>query len=173
MRLTCDAQRHPRDRAPREAVQTKTDNERGDCWSPEGPSSAGSASGGSLRYRVNEDKATSYHRLKRQASVVSVVMSVALLGGLIVTGWSAALRNVADAWAPAAWHAPAHRLPLRAPARVVNEAVGLPLAFYSGFVLERRFGLSNESVAGWFAIRRSRSRIGLLLGGAAAELSIS
>jgi len=40
---------------------------------------------------VNEDKASRYHRLKRQASIASVLWGVLLLGGLTATGWSAAL----------------------------------------------------------------------------------
>ena len=42
---------------------------------------------------MNEDKATRYQRLKRQASVVSLIASLLLLGGLMLTGWSAALRT--------------------------------------------------------------------------------
>jgi hypothetical protein len=44
---------------------------------------------------VNEDKASRYHRLKRQAGIVSVVWTVALFGGLLVTGWTLTLRDAA------------------------------------------------------------------------------
>ena len=44
---------------------------------------------------MNEDKASRYHRLKRQASVVSLVWTLVLLGGLLWTGASLSLRNVA------------------------------------------------------------------------------
>ena len=32
---------------------------------------------------------------------------------------------------------------------LLNEIGSLPLGFYGGFVLERRYGLSNERLGGW------------------------
>jgi hypothetical protein len=56
---------------------------------------------------VNEDKASRYHRLKRQASVVSLLWGVQLLGGLIATGRKAGFRDAAERIAgdiaPASW----------------------------------------------------------------------
>jgi STE24 endopeptidase len=123
---------------------------------------------------VNEDKATRYHRLKRQASIVSLITSVLLLGGLILTGWSAMLRDLAEAagdrLAPDALHAAATVLCYVVLLGAINEAFGLPLAFYSGFALERRYGLSNETFAGWMRDQAKSFAIGLLLGSGAAEL---
>jgi Zn-dependent protease with chaperone function len=122
---------------------------------------------------VNEDKAARYHRRKRQAAFVSVVWSAVLLGWLIVTGWSAALRDVAEraaAQAPDALQAPAAVLVFVGLLSLLNEALGLPLAFYSGFLLERRYDLSNESPRRWIVDQAKSLGIGLLLGGAAAEL---
>jgi Zn-dependent protease with chaperone function len=122
---------------------------------------------------VNEDKATRYHRLKRQASVASLLWSAILLGGLVVTGWSATLRDAADAWtssAPASLHTVAAILFFVVLLSLLHEVVGLPLAFYSGFLLERRYDLSNESFSRWIADQAKSSAIGLLLGGGAAEV---
>ena len=123
---------------------------------------------------MNEDKATRYQRLKRQASVVSLIASLLFLGGLIITGWSAALRDLAEAaagrLAPGALHAAATVLCYVVLLAIVNEAIGLPLAFYSGFALERRYGLSNETFAAWLRDQAKSFAIGLLLGGGAAEL---
>jgi Zn-dependent protease with chaperone function len=123
---------------------------------------------------VNEDKATRYHRLKRQASVASLAISVTLLGGLLLSGWSAALRDAAGAgaagFASGALHAPATVLLYVVLLAIITEAVGLPFAFYSGFALERRYGLSNETFAGWLRDQAKSFAIGLLLGCAAAEL---
>jgi STE24 endopeptidase len=123
---------------------------------------------------VNEDKATRYQRLKRRASVVSLIASLLFLGGLIVTGWSAALRDLAEAaagrLASGALHAAATVLCYVVLLAIVNEAIGLPLAFYSGFALERRYGLSNETFAAWLRDQAKSFAIGLLLGGGAAEL---
>jgi Zn-dependent protease with chaperone function len=123
---------------------------------------------------VNEDKATRYHRLKRRASIVSVIASVLLLGGLILTGVSATLRDLAESaarhLAPDALRDPATVLCYVVLLAAINEAVGLPLAFYSGFSIERRYGLSNETFAGWMRDQVKSFAIGLLLGGGAAEL---
>ncbi len=122
---------------------------------------------------MNEDKASRYHRLKRRASVAALVASVVVLAGLMVSGSSAVLRDLA-------WRASGvFPVALRASAAVflyvvvllaINEAIGLPIAFYSGLALERRYGLSNETLAGWLRDQAKSFAIGLLLGGGAAEL---
>ena len=123
---------------------------------------------------MNEDKATRYHRRKRQASVAAVVVSALLLGGLIPSGWSAAMRDAAVAAAarvaPGALQAPTIVLVYVVLLALINAAVGLPLDFYSGFALERRYGLSNETFGAWVRDQAKSFAIGLLLGGAAAEL---
>jgi Zn-dependent protease with chaperone function len=109
---------------------------------------------------MNEDKATRYNRLKRRVSVVSLIATVALLATLLATGWSLALRDAARS----------NVLAYVVLFSIVNEAVGLPLAFYGGFVLERRYGLSNETFARWLLDQAKSFGIGLALGGGAAWL---
>ncbi len=123
---------------------------------------------------MNEDKASRYHRLKRQASVVSVLWGVLLLGGLAATGWSAVLRDaaarIAGRIAPASWHAAATVLVFVVLLSILNEIAGLPLGFYSGFVLERHYELSKETLGGWFADQAKAFGIGIVLAAIAAEL---
>jgi Zn-dependent protease with chaperone function len=114
---------------------------------------------------VNEDKAAKYHRLKRRASIVSLVWSAALLGGLIVTGATHSLRNVAESFTSTA---PVLGYVLLI--SLINEAFGLPLAFYSGFLLERRYGLSNQTLAAWLIDQAKSFAVGLTLGSAAASI---
>jgi STE24 endopeptidase len=114
---------------------------------------------------VNEDKAARYHRLKRRSSVLSLVWSALLLGGLLLTGGHTWLRDVVEGVAPSA---PVLGYVLLL--SVLSEAVGLPLAFYSGFLLERRYGLSNERLTSWLADQAKAFGLGLVLGGAAASL---
>src|SRR5213076_3057842 len=102
---------------------------------------------------VNEDRAARYHRLKRQASVASLVWSVLLLAGLLGTGRSVALRDLAEAIA-ARVAAPFLVSTLSVLVYVfllsiLNEIAGVPLGFYTGFLLERRYGLSNERLGAW------------------------
>ena len=122
---------------------------------------------------MNEDKATRYHRLKRRASVVSVVSSVALLSALFATGASAALRAAAErlgAGASPALHPFLVVLIYVVFLTVLNEAVGVPLAFYSGYFLEHRYDLSKQTIGGWLADQAKSFGIGILLGAGAAEL---
>src|SRR4051812_48296912 len=91
---------------------------------------------------VNEDKASRYHRLKRQASVASLLWGVGLLVALLATGTSASLRNAAVSAAgalPAAVRPHATAVLFVALLSLINELGSIPLAFYSGYFLERRY----------------------------------
>jgi len=123
---------------------------------------------------VNEDKASRYHRLKRRASVVSLLWSVLLLGGLIATGWSSALRDTAETlasrFAPALWIPAASVLFFVVLVSCLNEIAGLPLGYYSGLFLERQYELSNETFKGWLLDQAKSFAIGVILAAGAAEL---
>lgn len=53
---------------------------------------------------------------------------------------------------------------------VLNEIGSLPLALYSGFFLERRYGLSNERFGGWLWDQAKSFAIGVLLASGAASV---
>jgi Zn-dependent protease with chaperone function len=122
---------------------------------------------------VNEDRASRYHRLKRQASVIGLLWGVLLLGGLLVTGASASLRTAAETAAGAvspSWQPAVAVLCYVALLSLLNELGSLPLAFYSGFLLERRYDLSNETLRAWLRDQAKSFGLGLLLAGATASL---
>jgi STE24 endopeptidase len=123
---------------------------------------------------VNEDRATRYNRLKRQASVLSLFWGALLLGGLLATGVSASVRDLAQALAirvaPAAWQPGALVLFYVGLLSLLNEIGSLPVAFYSGFLLEHRYELSTETVGAWIADQAKSFGIGLVLGASAAGL---
>jgi STE24 endopeptidase len=123
---------------------------------------------------VNEDKATRYNRLKRRVGILSLGSTVAILAALLWTGWSVALRSAADVIAsrlvPNRWHDGIVVLLYVAGLMAILEGGGLPFAFYSGFVLERRYGLSNERIGGWLWDQAKSLAIGLVLGGGAAGI---
>jgi STE24 endopeptidase len=100
---------------------------------------------------VNEDKATRYQRLKRQASLMALAWSVVFLGAMVVSGLSVALRRGVEAFVPAgaAWTSSLVVVLYVTALLCLHELGGLPIAFYSGFVLERRYGLSTETLGGW------------------------
>jgi STE24 endopeptidase len=135
---------------------------------------------------VNEPKATRYHRLKRQARLLSLVWSIVLLSGLLWSGVTLTLRSWAEA-AAAPIAAAASQLSYVsyvgsgfsriAPAvayvlllTLLNEVVAAPLSFYTGFVLERRYGLSNERLAAWMGAQLKSLAVSLLLGSVCALL---
>jgi len=116
---------------------------------------------------MNEDKATRYHRLRRRAGVVSAGMAAGLQVALIVSGGSVALRaiasNAATAVAPALawWLTLAIYVVLLA---ALHEVAVLPIAFYRGFVLERRYGLSSETSRAWSRDHVKAAMLGLVFG---------
>jgi STE24 endopeptidase len=118
---------------------------------------------------VNEDRATRYHRLKRQAAVASVLWRVALLIGLLWSGLSLTLRSVAESIVASPSSAPPG-VSLTATIvlyvcllTLVNEIGGAPIAWYTGFFLERKYGLSNQPFAAWTRDQVKSDAIGLLL----------
>lgn len=115
---------------------------------------------------MNEDRSSRYHRLKRQAGIASVVWSLMLLAGLLWTGASIVLRNLAGESAFAIVFYVGLLL-------VLNELGSLPLAFYSGFLLERRYGLSQEPLGRWLVDQLKSFAIGLVLSSIAAAIIYS
>ena len=123
---------------------------------------------------MNEDKASRYHRLKRWVSLASLAWSVLLLAGLLGTGLNASLRNAADAAAVgaglASWRASATVFGYVVLLSTLHELGGLPLAFYGGYYLERRYDLSNEAFGAWLADQAKSFVIAVILGSGAAGL---
>jgi STE24 endopeptidase len=123
---------------------------------------------------VNEDKATRYQRLKRLASIAAVIWAVVLLGGLLATGLSMSLRDIAAGvaarLAPSSWQPGVTVLVYVVLLSLLNETGSLPLSFYSGRVLEHRYELSNETFRSWLADEAKSLAVGLVLGSGAAAL---
>jgi glycerophosphoryl diester phosphodiesterase/Zn-dependent protease with chaperone function len=99
---------------------------------------------------VNEDKATRYHRLRRRAEVLGTLAAGVVLLGLILTNGALNLRERASMMAGVAGFEEA--------ITVISFAIGLslllhivelPFAYYQGYVLEHRYGLSNQTLSHW------------------------
>jgi STE24 endopeptidase len=115
---------------------------------------------------ANEDKAARYHRLRRRASLAGTAASALFFLVLFFSGGSAAVR---DAIAPLAGGS----FVLLVIAYVVilagaHELLQLPLAFYQGVTLERRYQLSRQTTAGWWKdqLKAWALGLGLALGAA-------
>jgi STE24 endopeptidase len=108
---------------------------------------------------MNEDKATRYHRLRRRASVVRTLGAAALVALLIVSGASAGLRDLATSLAGGS-----RVLTLLVYVTLVfvaAELIELPLTYYLGVTLERRYGLSTQTLRSWWSDHLKAAAIGL------------
>jgi STE24 endopeptidase len=115
---------------------------------------------------MNEDKGARYHRLRRQAAMASTLFGAAWLGGLYASGGSTTLAALATR---AAGALPAALAPAGAVAAFVGilaagyELISFPIAAYRGWFLERRYGLSAESLGEWLRDHAKGFGVGLVL----------
>jgi STE24 endopeptidase len=123
---------------------------------------------------VNEDKATRYNRLKRQVGVASVAWGLVFLLALTVSGGSLVLRDMAERLAsllaPASFVHTASVGIYVVLLTVLNELGAVPLSFYGGFVLERRYGLSKQPTSVWLADQAKSLALVFVLGVVAAGI---
>ena len=109
---------------------------------------------------MNEDKATRYHRLGRRAGILSTVWTGTILVTVLFTGASIGVRE----WAASVTGArPALIVALYVLIlSLVLEAGTLPFSLYRGFLLERRYGLSTETLVHWLKDHAKAVAIGVL-----------
>jgi len=101
--------------------------------------------------------------------VASLGWGAAFLVILVATSLSLRLRDTSEAFASAAaftssWRAGAATAIYIVLLSIVAEGVGFPFAIYGGFVLERRYGLSNETLGAWLRDRAKAFAVSLPLG---------
>jgi STE24 endopeptidase len=124
---------------------------------------------------MNEDKASRYHRLKRWSHVVSLGWTLVLFVGLLWSGASIALRDAAERAATSivgqsGWHAGVTVVVYVGFLLLLNEIGGLPISLYSGFLLEHRYGLSNERAGGWLVDQLKSFALGFMLSAGTATI---
>jgi Zn-dependent protease with chaperone function len=118
---------------------------------------------------ANEDKATRYQRLRRRASILSVCFGALFLLVLLVSGLSAALRASAATLAGGSFLGTIAIYVFAL--AIVYDLVQLPLAFYEGVTLERRYELSTESTGRWWKDHLKGWVIGTVFGLIAAAIT--
>jgi STE24 endopeptidase len=119
---------------------------------------------------VNEDKASRYHRLIRRARVLSLVIGLGALAALIKGGGSALLRDAIVSWTAADPSAPSTVALFALVLVIAGLALRLPVALYQGFLLERRYGLSSETLASWLRDYAKAAVLVIVLAVGAAEI---
>jgi STE24 endopeptidase len=117
---------------------------------------------------LNEDKATRYHRLRRRADLLGTAAAGVVLLGLVISGGAHRIRELAAAlsqWVPERLNDGVMVLVVTIVVMLVLALVELPFAYYQGFRLEHRYGLSTQSFGHWLSDQAKGVLLGLALAG--------
>ncbi len=122
---------------------------------------------------ARQAQAKRYARQRQTLSLVNLLLSAVVIAVLLFSGLSFGLRDALvglSGWQPiAGWHpyvVAAYLLILLAATTIL----GLPLSYYSSFVLPHRYGLSTQSLRGWIVDNLKGLAISLPFEIAAVEL---
>jgi STE24 endopeptidase len=115
---------------------------------------------------LNEDKSTRYHRLRRRADLLGTAAAGVLLFGLSLFGGAHRLRELAAAiaqWVPGGVEEAATVILLTIVLVLILQIVEFPFAFYQGYLLEHRYGLSTQTAGHWLKDQAKGVAVGVLL----------
>lgn len=114
-----------------------------------------------------QKRAKVYARIQRRLMLVDLAIGALYVIAWLVLGWSAALKAYLLGWTGNDWL-------LVAGYGVIFGAgiylLGLPLSYYSGFILPHRFDMSNQTLMGWIGDQVKSIMIGGALGGFLLEV---
>ncbi len=108
-----------------------------------------------------------YNRAKRWLEVADLVIGVAFLAVLLLTGWNRSLRDVS--MRAGSDHYALQLFIYVLLLSVISKVLGIGLNFYS-FRLEHRFNLSNQKLGNWIKDEIKGWILGLVLGTIIAEI---
>ena len=103
---------------------------------------------------MNEDKSTRYHRLRRRADLLGTAAAGLVLLALLVTAAGSQMRELAAAvssFIPGGFDDAMTVALYAVMVIVLLQLVELPFAFYQGFLLEHRYGLSTQTGRHWLS----------------------
>jgi STE24 endopeptidase len=112
------------------------------------------------------ERARRYSRLRHWLILAGMLWSASTSILALTTGFSARLRDRAVRVTPRRL-GPA--MPYTVAAIVLSSLASLPLSYVGGFVLERRYGLSNQSRHAWLGDQVKRLAVSLALGAPLAQ----
>ncbi|MSR65270.1 MAG: M48 family peptidase [Verrucomicrobiae bacterium] len=108
-----------------------------------------------------QEQARQYERIHNWLFVVDLVLTLVLLLVFLGSGLSQRLAYRCEVISPNPWMI----VTLYVVAVVVAQTILLiPLSYYSGFYLEHKFGLSNETITGWVQDKLKSLGLNLVLG---------
>jgi len=108
-----------------------------------------------------------YESLKHVIGVSEFALNVLILIYLLTSGWSERIRSFAQLLAGSGWLTVMIYMII---VGTVFKLLDLPLSFYSSYILEHRFGLSRQSLAGWIKDQLKALAVGVPLAVAAVEV---
>ena len=121
---------------------------------------------------MNEDKSTRYHRLRRRADLLGTAGAGVVLLALLVSGAGSQVRELAAAVSSviSAGFDDAVTVAVYAVMlMILLQVIEAPFAFYQGFLLEHRYGLSTQTARHWLSDQAK----GVLLGTGLAVIGAS
>jgi STE24 endopeptidase len=113
------------------------------------------------------DESKRYEARKQVVSVTGFVIDALILLYLLSSGSSIRIREVAESLSNSPWAVVAIYVLL---VGAIFKVFDLPLAFYSGYVLEHRFSLSRQSLTSWAGDQLKGLAVGIPLSVGAAEV---
>lgn len=121
---------------------------------------------------ANEDKATRYHRLKRRAELLGTAATGLFLLGLLLTGGALELREYGSMLGMnvGGFEEAGTVVGLAVILLILLQVLELPFSYYQGFVLEHRYGLSNETLRRWVLDQLKGAALSLVFGVAGASV---
>src|SRR3989338_323014 len=102
-----------------------------------------------------EDKARQYSAIKHRIALINIFLAPLLLFIFLITGAPAYFKNISELVSNNSY---INLIAFYASLSVFYYAINLPLEFYSGFLLEHRFSLSNQTLKDWI-IRDAKKNI--------------
>jgi len=112
-------------------------------------------------------RAKEYARLSRRLMIVDLALAAAYVLAWLLLGWSSTLKEYLLQFTRNEW------LLVAAYGAVfagIYLLIDLPLSYYEGFVLPHRYGISNQTLAGWVSDQVKSGLLSALLGGALLEI---
>ena len=114
-----------------------------------------------------QEKAKEYARINRRLMLVGLIVAGLYSLAWLLFGWAESLRSFLENYLTHPWLLVAGFVAIFGG---INYLIGLPLSYYSGFVLPHRFEMSNQSFKEWVIDEIKGILLGVALGGLILEL---
>lgn len=112
------------------------------------------------------DRALRYSRTREWLALIDLAFGVAIMLLTLITGFSARLRSLVERVVP---RRVGTVMPFVAASMALSSLLSLPLSFYRSYIVEHRYGLSNQTVRGWVGDSLKGAAVGMALAAPLAQ----